>query len=145
MTSPRLAPVPSSGAPSLPLFLYGTLKPGESRWFALEGRTVGEARPAQVPGHLYDTGWGYPAWVPADEGVVPGIVLALDPRTAAAAWAEVCEIEGGVVGEYAPVETLTLDGTAVLAFPYHVPPGTTVPEGFQRIAVWHHGPVPLEG
>ena len=145
MTPPRLVPVPSSGAPALPLFLYGTLKPGEVRWFALEGRTIGQPRHAEVPGRLYDTGWGYPAWVPADDGVVPGVVLALDPLTAAAAWAEVCDIEGGVEGEYAPVETCTLDGEAVLAFPYHLPPGAPVPEGFRRIVAWHHGPVPLDG
>lgn len=144
MSAPHLVPAPATGTPTLPLFLYGTLKPGEVRWFALDGRTVGEPVEAHVPGHLYDTGWGYPAWVPADEGSVPGVVLALAPETAAAVWAEVCEIEGGVEGEYAPVETRTLDGTSVLAFPYHVAPGSPVPQGFIRIAAWHHGPVAME-
>ena len=134
--------MPDTGHPALPLFVYGTLQPAEVRWFALAGRTLGDPVPDAVAGRLYDTGWGYPAWVPGPDGAVPGVALRLDPVTAAETWSEVCRIEGGVEGEYAPVETVTLAGRPVLAFPYHVAPGSVLPAGFRLIAAWRQGPVP---
>lgn len=70
---PRDIAVAVGDVASLPLFVYGTLAPGEVRWFALSGRIVGDPIPDAVTGHLYDTGWDYPAWVPGPStGECPG-------------------------------------------------------------------------
>lgn len=45
---------------------YGTLMKGErnERW----GQDALERVPCVIRGHLYDTGWGYPAFVPDEAG-----------------------------------------------------------------------------
>ena len=47
-----------------PIFVYGTLKPGE-KMFRHISHTVRNAVPACVPGRLYETPFGYPLLNPA--------------------------------------------------------------------------------
>jgi len=75
------------------LFVYGTLMPDEPLWPALAQFAVSwEAVTAQ--GRLWDTGRGYPA-VRFDDagGVVPGVLVDLDPDRAAEAIEELDRIE----------------------------------------------------
>lgn len=61
------------------LFVYGTLMPGRLRWPQLEPYAV-TTRPAGVPGALYDSGNGWPVAVfGSGDGVVPGVIVELDP------------------------------------------------------------------
>ncbi|PJM99674.1 hypothetical protein CG740_29550 [Streptomyces sp. CB01201] len=64
--------------PPLPLFVYGTLRPGERyhRRF-LAGRTRSE-RPALLTGALLYDGPGYPYAIPGD-GTITGTLIGLDP------------------------------------------------------------------
>ncbi|MYV92642.1 gamma-glutamylcyclotransferase family protein [Streptomyces sp. SID1034] len=64
--------------PPLPLFVYGTLRPGERyhRRF-LDGRTRSE-RPALLTGALLYDGPGYPYALPGD-GTITGTLIELDP------------------------------------------------------------------
>lgn len=123
-----------------PLFVYGTLQPGESRWFALRDAVAGAPRRAEVAGAVWDTGYAYPAWTPSPAGIVPGQLLHLRPESAVETWRLVVEIEGGVTGVYVPALVLTATDEVALAFLYD-----DDPTGFVRIAAWDHGPVPLPG
>ncbi len=61
----------------IPVFAYGTLKPGE-KMFRHISHTVREAVPASIPGRLYETPFGYPLLVgPGEEGEPPvnGVLL----------------------------------------------------------------------
>lgn len=58
------------------LFVYGTLQPNASDWWRLEPHAV-SARPARMPGTLYDTGLGYPALQLGDGPGVSGWVVHL--------------------------------------------------------------------
>ncbi|WP_331445776.1 gamma-glutamylcyclotransferase family protein [Streptomyces xanthochromogenes] len=64
--------------PPLPLFVYGTLRPGERyhRRF-LDGRTRSE-RPALLTGALLYDGPGYPYALPGD-GTITGTLIELEP------------------------------------------------------------------
>jgi gamma-glutamylcyclotransferase (GGCT)/AIG2-like uncharacterized protein YtfP len=59
------------------LFVYGTLRPGASHWPLLEPHVTGEPRRAELPGTLFDTGFGYPALRLGDGPGVPGWVVEL--------------------------------------------------------------------
>ncbi len=61
----------------LPVFVYGTLKPGE-KMFRHISHTVRDAVPAAVTGRLYDTPFGYPLLVEPgcdEENTVNGVLL----------------------------------------------------------------------
>jgi gamma-glutamylcyclotransferase (GGCT)/AIG2-like uncharacterized protein YtfP len=61
----------------IPIFVYGTLKPGE-KMFRHISHTVREIVPATVRGRLYETPFGYPLLVeadPGDEPIVSGVLL----------------------------------------------------------------------
>jgi gamma-glutamylcyclotransferase (GGCT)/AIG2-like uncharacterized protein YtfP len=80
--------------PSWPdrLFVYGTLRPGDTAWHRIEPHVVGEPVATRLPGTLYDTGLGYPALTLDSAGTVPGWTIRL--RAPAAALAELDEYEG---------------------------------------------------
>ena len=61
------------------LFVYGTLMPGRLRWPLIADDVVRQ-RPSAVPGTLYDTGLGYPAFVVGGDHRVPGWLLGLSER-----------------------------------------------------------------
>ena len=67
------------------VFVYGTLQPNASDWWRLEPHAT-SARPARMPGALYDTGLGYPALQLGEGPGVAGWVVHLDePARALAA------------------------------------------------------------
>ncbi|MDY6796104.1 MAG: gamma-glutamylcyclotransferase family protein [Actinomycetota bacterium] len=62
---------------SLPIFVYGTLKPGEKLFHHIS-HAIKEVVPAVIPGRLYDTPFGYPLLVNpcGEEGsLVMGVLL----------------------------------------------------------------------
>ncbi|MEU9335812.1 gamma-glutamylcyclotransferase family protein [Streptomyces sp. NPDC048290] len=64
---------------TLPFFVYGTLRPGESNHAAyLRGRTHTE-HPARLPGAVLYDGPGYPYAVPAPGGIVHGELITALP------------------------------------------------------------------
>ena len=61
----------------VPVFVYGTLKPGE-KMFRHISHTVRDTLPATITGRLYDTPFGYPLLVEPgglEEPVVSGVLL----------------------------------------------------------------------
>ncbi|MHC5020851.1 MAG: gamma-glutamylcyclotransferase family protein [Planctomycetota bacterium] len=59
---------------ALPLFVYGTLRPGLGN-HPLYCHDAVRARPATMPGRLYQMTDGYPVFVPGPEGAVRGELL----------------------------------------------------------------------
>jgi gamma-glutamylcyclotransferase (GGCT)/AIG2-like uncharacterized protein YtfP len=60
-----------------PVFVYGTLKPGE-KMFRHISHTIRDALPATITGRLYDTPFGYPLLVDPnceEELIVSGVLL----------------------------------------------------------------------
>lgn len=79
-----MQPSPSADAPlETPLFVYGTLKPGQSRWPAIAHDVV-EVGEGTAPGSLIITQWGWPAADFAAEGTIHGVaVRPVDPEATA--------------------------------------------------------------
>ena len=84
------APDPASWPSSL--FVYGSLQPGQSAWGLLAPHVLGAPSRAVVQGAVFDTGQGYPAWVPACLGVTPGWVVSV--RSVARVLCRLDEYEG---------------------------------------------------
>jgi len=82
----------------LRLFVYGTLAPGHDAWPVLEPWVIDSGAADAVAGRLYDTGRGYPGATFADDGgrdsLVHGVVVALDPDLAPAAFDALDRYEG---------------------------------------------------
>ncbi|MFW3171370.1 gamma-glutamylcyclotransferase [Geodermatophilus sp. CPCC 206100] len=92
------------------VFVYGTLKPGRSRWPALEAFTVpGSARETTLRGRLWETPYGWPALTDGADDV-PGVLVVLDRLRAADALARLDAIEGVAVGLFERVRGTTADG-----------------------------------
>jgi gamma-glutamylcyclotransferase (GGCT)/AIG2-like uncharacterized protein YtfP len=94
------------------LFVYGTLKPGQSRWPAL-APFVDPLEPvvaAEVKGRLWATPWGWPALTPGTDPV-RGVLVALHRDRVADALARLDEIEGVDTGLFERVATATCAGT----------------------------------
>ena len=94
------------------LFVYGTLKPGQSRWPAL-APFVDPLEPpvaAEVEGELWATPWGWPALMPGT-GSVRGVLVALHLDRVKEALARLDEIEGVDTGLFERVATKTRGGT----------------------------------
>jgi hypothetical protein len=119
---PAELPYPVAKVEGVPLFIYGTLKPGESRWPQLKPFLEGDLVPTHVGGRLWDTGLGHPAWTAPDtvedEGRVEGLYGVLSSSAAARAWAHVVDVEGGVEGDYEPYVVRTELGRLALSFGY---------------------------
>jgi gamma-glutamylcyclotransferase (GGCT)/AIG2-like uncharacterized protein YtfP len=94
------------------LFVYGTLKPGQSRWPAL-APFVDPLQPAvaaEVEGQLWATPWGWPA-LTAGTGSVRGVLVTLRHDRVEDALARLDEIEGVDTGLFERVAAQTSDGT----------------------------------
>lgn len=79
------------------LFVYGTLRPSESRWPAIE-EFVARAEPAKLEGfRMHALPEGYPAIEPG-QGEVVGTLLHLEPALVVAALAKADQIEGYIEG-----------------------------------------------
>lgn len=99
---PVVAPgsYPSPGECVSHVFVYGTLKPGNERWYLLEPYVVGEPVDATVLGDLRDTGNGYPA-LSASSGRKASGVLAECQRDNVGALLELLDsVEGVEFGLY---------------------------------------------
>jgi gamma-glutamylcyclotransferase (GGCT)/AIG2-like uncharacterized protein YtfP len=96
----------------LPVFVYGTLMPGQCRW-PLLSPFAGSWQPATATGQLWDTGRGYPAaCFDSGGGPVPGVLVTLAEGVAGAALRRLDEIEGeGSL--YRRVEISTSGGPAL--------------------------------
>ena len=57
------------------LFAYGLLQPGQISWERVRAHATGPARLTTVAGGVFDSGHGYPAWLPDAPGVTPGVVV----------------------------------------------------------------------
>jgi gamma-glutamylcyclotransferase (GGCT)/AIG2-like uncharacterized protein YtfP len=95
------------------VFVYGTLKPGRSRWPALAPFIDRSTDPQEtsVRGRLWDTAYGWPAMTDGD-GNVAGIVVPLDPARYPEALARLDQIEGVATGLFERVRVTTADGTS---------------------------------
>ena len=110
------------------VFVYGSLLPHGERWPLLA--PFAAARwDATVRGTLWDTGYGYPALVLDDAGVVPGVLVELVPQTAdeAVRLLDRIEVDGHL---YRRVDVATSAGPA---FTYE---GLGSVDGFRRIDRW---------
>ena len=99
------------------LFVYGTLKPGQSRWPAL-APFVDPLEPvvaAEVEGQLWATPWGWPA-LTRGTGPVRGVLVTLRPDGLEDALARLDEIEGVDTGLFERVATTTCAGTSCLMY-----------------------------
>ena len=63
------------------LFIYGTLMPGDVLWPELAPYARSWER-VTARGRLWDTGHGYPGVRFDDDGIVPGVLVALDAERA---------------------------------------------------------------
>ena len=79
-------------ARALPVFVYGTLRPGESRWPLIRD-VVESVEEATLLGRVVDTGRGYPALLLDGSGTVPGVLVHLAPEADIRALTVMDEIE----------------------------------------------------
>jgi gamma-glutamylcyclotransferase (GGCT)/AIG2-like uncharacterized protein YtfP len=103
------------------IFVYGTLRPDQQRWPAIEG-FVERTEPATIEGFvLFDLPQGYPAIEPG-EGEVVGALLHLHEEHAERAIAAADEIEGYAEGApnslYERV-VVDVDGVQAYTYVYH--------------------------
>ena len=98
------------------LFVYGTLRPGDVRWYFLAPFVVDDGWLDTVRGQLFDTGLDYPAAVFDDEGTIVGHTFALLEESAARALEVLDEVEGIVDGEYQRVIVRTGRGVDAWAY-----------------------------
>lgn len=115
------------------LFVYGTLKPGHSRWPILESHldpgapVVNDA----VDGRLWSTPWGWPALTEGSE-TVRGVLVELRSDRADEALAELDAVEGTGAGLFERVEVVTHAGVTCWVYVW---PNPT--DGFEPVdEVW---------
>ena len=95
------------------LFVYGTLMPGQDAWRVLERWTVGEPQTDAVRGAFCETDRDYPGACFDTDGMVPGVVVRLDPARLEAALSALDRYEGP---EYERVSVRTLAGVDAYAY-----------------------------
>lgn len=98
------------------LFAYGLLQPGQISWHYVEPFATGTHRPVTAPGAVFDTGRGYPAWLPDAPGTTPGTLIEL--RDPVAAFPAMDAYEGP---EYQRIRTVLGDGTVAWAYAWRAP------------------------
>ena len=99
------------------LFVYGLLRPDQQSWSLVGPHAVGPPRPATVPGAVFDTGCGYPAWLPDSPGDTPGLVVPL--REPEKLFPELDAYEGP---EYQRIRVVVpADGTVCWAYAWRAP------------------------
>jgi len=113
-----------------PLFVYGTLLPGEVRGHLLEPYVVGEGPPDTAPGTLYDTGLDYPAAVFGGGGTIIGRTFEIAPELHDDCIEHLDIVEGIVGGLYSRIVITT--GRGIEAWSYRYGGGldlTPIPSG----------------
>jgi len=114
------------------LFIYGTLFPGEERWHFLEpflARNQGEPiTPDSAAGHLFDSGFGYPAArfdgtnTIADR--IVGSLVSLEPSTVEECMELLDVVEGEPEGEFHRIIIETDAGVRAWSYQF----GLTLPD-----------------
>ena len=103
-----------------PVFVYGTLKPGEKLFHHIS-HTVRDAVPAAIPGRLYDTPFGYPLLVGPDcedEQMISGVLLIPQEDRYEEMLRIIDVIEGEAGFEKGEMEVTLEDGKRVAAVVY---------------------------
>ncbi len=100
------------------LFVYGTLRPGDVRWAILQPFVVDGGMPDSVSGHLFDTGFDYPAAVFRPDGTIHGHTFSLLSKSIDHALSVLDEVEDIVGGEYHRVTVRTHLGLDAWAYAY---------------------------
>lgn len=109
------------------LFVYGTLQPGRLRWPFLAPHAR-EHRPADVPGRLYDSGYGWPvATFEAGADLVPGTLVDLDPARVEEALTILDAVEATATDLLVRITVATTDGTPAWAYHCVAPEPGMVP------------------
>jgi gamma-glutamylcyclotransferase (GGCT)/AIG2-like uncharacterized protein YtfP len=122
-SSPESGTGPGPFAGVAHLFVYGTLRPGESRWRHLQPYVVDGGFVDAVTGHLFDTGQGYPAALfgQRTEGTAPiirGHTFGLLEGSLAQALDHLDAVEGAVRGLYRRIVVSTTAGVQAFAYEY---------------------------
>ena len=119
------------GLPAAPraehkVFVYGTLLTGEGNAHWAKGA---RRHPAWTHGTIYDTGWGYPAFVKEGETKIVGELLTVDDE----GFASMDRLEGYPrLYRREEIEAFTAEGGGVRAWVYimnSIPNGAKVIEG----------------
>jgi gamma-glutamylcyclotransferase (GGCT)/AIG2-like uncharacterized protein YtfP len=105
------------------LFVYGTLRPGESRWHHLAPYVVDDGFVDAATGRLFDTGQGYPAALfgqhPEGEApIIRGHTFGLLEGSLAQALDHLDAVEGAVRGLYRRIVVSTASGVRAFAYEY---------------------------
>jgi gamma-glutamylcyclotransferase (GGCT)/AIG2-like uncharacterized protein YtfP len=105
------------------LFVYGTLRPGESRWHHLQPYVVDDGFADTAPGRLFDTGQGYPAaqfgqHPEGDAPIIRGHTFGLLEGSLAQALEHLDAVEGAVRGLYRRIVVSTSAGVHAFAYEY---------------------------
>lgn len=124
---------PMSADPTY-LFVYGTLMPGRLRWRIL-APFARSHRPAEVAGRLYDSGYGWPVAAFGSAGVIPGVLVELEPMLLDEALSILDDVEETATDTLQRIEVITLDGVQTWA--YHFAHSA---EGFEPIERWADQP-----
>jgi gamma-glutamylcyclotransferase (GGCT)/AIG2-like uncharacterized protein YtfP len=103
--------------PVTAVFVYGTLMPGRLRWPILAPFSRGH-RPADAGGALFDSGNGWPVAVFGDEGVIPGVLVELEPGRVAEVLPILDEVEDTATDTLRRIEVTTRDGARAWAYHY---------------------------
>lgn len=109
---------PDADAPLAHVFVYGTLRPGESRWHHLSPYVVDEGFVDTAAGAVYDTGQGYPAALFGGDSTIVGRTFGLLMTSIAQALAHLDDVEGAVDGLYRRIVVRTGTGVAAYAYEY---------------------------
>ena len=112
------------------LFVYGTLMPGRLRWPIL-APFARRHQPAEVGGRLYDSGNGWPVAVFGGEGVIPGVLVELEPDRVDEALPVLDEVEDTATDTLRRIEVTTVDGVQTWAYHY-----AHAVDGFTPIERW---------
>jgi gamma-glutamylcyclotransferase (GGCT)/AIG2-like uncharacterized protein YtfP len=112
------------------LFVYGTLMPGRLRWPIL-APFARRHRPAEVAGRLYDSGNGWPVAVFGGDGVIPGVLVELEPDRVDEALPVLDEVEDTATDTLRRIEVTTVDGVQTWAYHY-----AHAVDGFTPIERW---------
>jgi gamma-glutamylcyclotransferase (GGCT)/AIG2-like uncharacterized protein YtfP len=112
------------------LFVYGTLRRGESRWPHLAPLLDGTPVPDHAAGRLFDTGRGYPAAVFGGRQLIVGETARLRLDGLADALDLLDAIEGAVHDLYRRVAIRTSAGTDAWAYEFvGCPDFAVIPNG----------------
>jgi gamma-glutamylcyclotransferase (GGCT)/AIG2-like uncharacterized protein YtfP len=104
--------------PALHLFVYGTLRPGDVRWWILEPFVADGGVDDTAPGDVYDTGLDYPAAIFGGAGTIVGRTYELRADLVEMALAVLDHEEDTVAGLYRRVRVVTDRGTDAWAYAY---------------------------